>query len=94
MSAAGISGVWATENSREAIFTAFKRKEVYGTTGPRIEVRMFGGWEFEPYEADAVDISKVGYAILLRARPANPDATPHTLRGSGPQSRAASRVSY
>ena len=62
MSAAGLAGVWATENSREAIFTAFKRREVYGTTGPRIQVRFFGGWEFESHEADALDIAKTGYA--------------------------------
>lgn len=62
MSAAGLAGVWATENSREAIFAAFKRREVYGTTGPRIHVRFFGGWDFEAHEADTRDISKVGYA--------------------------------
>jgi hypothetical protein len=62
MSAAGLAGVWATENSREAIFAAFRRREVYGTTGPRIRLRFFGGWDFEGHEADARDISKVGYA--------------------------------
>jgi hypothetical protein len=62
MSAAGLAGVWATENSREAIFAAFKRREVYGTTGPRIRVRFFGGWDFADHESDARDISKVGYA--------------------------------
>jgi hypothetical protein len=62
MSAAGLAGVWATENSREAIFAAFKRKEVYGTTGPRMQLRFFGGWDFKAHEADALDISKVGYA--------------------------------
>ena len=49
--ASGYAGVWATENTREAIFDAMKRKEVYATTGSRILVRFFGGWEFE--EADA-----------------------------------------
>ena len=45
--ASGYQGVWATENTREAIFDAMVRKETYATTGPRIPVRFFGGWEFE-----------------------------------------------
>jgi hypothetical protein len=46
LSASGYTGVWATENTREAIWDAMARKEVYATTGPRITVRFFGGWEF------------------------------------------------
>ena len=44
--ASGLGGVWAKENKREAIFDAMKRKEVYGTTGSRIRVRFFGGWDY------------------------------------------------
>ncbi len=46
LAASGYQGVWATENTREALFDAMERKETYATTGPRIFVRFFGGWEF------------------------------------------------
>lgn len=46
LSASGITGVWATQNTREAIFAAFQRRETYATSGTRIQVRMFGGWDY------------------------------------------------
>ncbi len=52
MVASGYAAVWASENSREALFEAMERREVYATTGPRMIVRFFGGWEFTG--ADAV----------------------------------------
>jgi hypothetical protein len=60
--ASGYTGVWATDNTRKALFDAMKRKEVYGTTGPRILVRFWGGWDF--VEADAIGRlpAEVGYA--------------------------------
>ena len=61
MSASGLTAVWAEENTRESIFNALKRKEVYATTGPRIALRMFGGFDFDAGDAQANDIAAVGY---------------------------------
>jgi hypothetical protein len=62
MSASGYAAVWATENTRKALWDAMMRKEVYATTGPRILVRFWGGWDF--VEADALSRlpAAVGYA--------------------------------
>jgi hypothetical protein len=62
LSAAGLAAVWAKDNTREAIFDALARKEVYATTGSRLTVRMFGGWDFEPDEVERHDFAGTGYA--------------------------------
>ncbi|MEP5090208.1 MAG: DUF3604 domain-containing protein [Paracoccaceae bacterium] len=59
--ASGLAGVWARENTREAIWEAFKRKEVYATSGSRITVRVFGGWDFTADEVERQDFADRGY---------------------------------
>jgi hypothetical protein len=61
LSASGYAAVWATENTREAIWDAMKRKEVYATTGSRIVVRFFGGWDFGAQDAVTRNPAVVGY---------------------------------
>ncbi|HEX5760503.1 MAG TPA: DUF3604 domain-containing protein, partial [Thermoanaerobaculia bacterium] len=56
----GPSVVWAEENTRDSIFEALKRKETYGTSGPRMKVRFFGGWSY-PADACGKDFVEIGY---------------------------------
>ena len=58
----GLTGIWATENTRETLWDALKRKEVYATTGTRIRVRMFGGWHFKPGDDQRSDYVAYAYA--------------------------------
>jgi hypothetical protein len=60
--ASGITGIWAPENTRTALFDAMRRKEVYATTGTRITVRMFGGWDFQPGDDLRSDFVDLGYS--------------------------------
>jgi hypothetical protein len=61
MAASGTMGVWSTANTREAIWDAMKRKETFATTGPRMTLRFFGGYDFADRDLGA-DLAKAGYA--------------------------------
>ena len=62
MVSSGLAAVWATENTRAAIFDAMERKEVYATTGSRLAVRFFGGWEFTDQDMNSRQPAFAGYA--------------------------------
>jgi hypothetical protein len=74
--ASGLAAVWAKDNSRESIFDAMERKEVYATTGSRMAVRFFGGWDFE---WDDVASRNPAFAGYKKGVPMGGDLTP---RGS------------
>ena len=61
MSASGLAAVWAEENSREAIYAAFKRKETYATSGPRLGVQLFAGWGFPANAESSEQFARIGY---------------------------------
>ena len=59
--ASGLQGIWAKENTREALWNAMQRKETYATTGTRITVRVFAGWDFKEQDVQRPDFAKKGY---------------------------------
>lgn len=60
-SAAGLAGVWAEENTRESIFAALQRKEAFATSGPRIRLRFFAGWDYDAELLRAEDWPRQAY---------------------------------
>ena len=79
----GLAGVWAEENTRASIFSALERRETFATSGTRLTVRFFGGWEYDAGAPDAVDAAAIGYrdgVPMGGFLPARPDeGTPHFL---------------
>jgi len=59
--ASGLAAIWARSNTREALFDAMQRKETYGTTGTRMVVRVFAGWDFTADEVTRPDFAEQGY---------------------------------
>ncbi len=60
--ASGIAGVWAEENTRDAIYSAFRRKETFATSGPRIKVRLFAGTDYDAEILDDANMISKAYA--------------------------------
>ena len=61
--ASGLAGVWAEENTRESIFAAFRKKETFATSGPRIKVRFFGGYDLENYNLSDENLIRKAYSL-------------------------------
>jgi len=81
MAASGYAAVWARENTREAIFDAMRRRETYATTGPRMVVRFFGGWEFTAADASERLLANTGYS---KGVPMGGDLPPAPSAGAAP----------
>jgi len=60
--ASGLAAVWATDNTRASLFEAMKRRETYATTGPRMTVRVFAGWDFTSEDVHKANFAEHGYA--------------------------------
>ncbi|MGB1403026.1 MAG: DUF3604 domain-containing protein [Porticoccaceae bacterium] len=87
MAASGYAAVWAPENTREAIWDALQRREVYATTGSRITVRFFGGWDFTEEDVYASNMAELGYkkgvpmgASLLQSKASAPTFMLHAAK--------------
>jgi len=77
----GLTAVWAVENSRDAIFEALRRRETYGTSGPRIRVRFFAGWDFPESLCEDPGADRIGYR---RGAPMGGDLPPKPAGAAKP----------
>ncbi|MFK7896274.1 MAG: DUF3604 domain-containing protein [Myxococcota bacterium] len=84
----GIAAVWATENSREAIFDAIRNRETYGTSGPRIAVRFFGGWDYPEDLCETDHFVESGYAEGVPMGSSLPAPSPAPASGGANRSAA------
>ncbi len=78
----GLAGVWAEENSRDALFDAMQRRETFGTSGPRITARFFGGWDYPADLCESPELVRVGYAGGV---PMGADLPPRPTDASAPR---------
>lgn len=62
VSPGGLAVLWAEQNTRESLFAAMRRREAYGTSGPRMQVRLFGGWDIPTDQCNSANFAKAGYA--------------------------------
>ena len=87
----GLAVLWAQENTRDSLFAAMKRRETYGTSGPRIKVRFFGGWDYSDDLCRRADFVRRGYAggvpmggeLMASARGGAPRFAVRALRDPG-----------
>ncbi len=74
----GLAGLWAEENTRDALFSAMQRREAWGTSGPRIVVRFFGGWDYPRSMCGSTDFVAKGYdrGVPMGGQLPRPENTP------------------
>ena len=83
----GLAVFWAEENSRDSLFEAMRRREAYGTSGPQMTVRFFGGWNFDPAMCESPSFAAEGYA---RGVPMGGDLPPRASTAAGAPTFAVS----
>jgi hypothetical protein len=96
----GLAVLWAEENSRDSLFDAMHRREAYGTSGPRIVVRMFGGWDLPDDLCRRSDLVETGYAsgvpmggeLAARDGMGNPRFVVSALRDPGAPNHAGTQL--